>query len=51
MPTSTKLHDVEYGLRDKYDKLAQRFQEIGSLPYFYVYPALESVIINAQPKK
>jgi WD40 repeat protein len=51
MPRATHLRDVEYGLRDKYDKLAQRFQEIGSLPYFYVYPALESVIINAQPKK
>jgi WD40 repeat protein len=51
MPQATRLRDVESGLRNKSDQLAQQIQAIRHLPYFYVYPALESVVINAQSDK
>lgn len=47
MPKAALLGGVEKRLRAKYKDLASLFpKEIGQLPYFYVYPLLEDLVIS-----
>jgi len=52
MPRAVRLRDVEEGLQSKYQELYRRFpDEIGQIPYFYVYPLLKNAVINQKPAK
>jgi WD40 repeat protein len=52
MPKAAFLGDVEAGLRLKYEKLGNKFPaEIGQLPYFYVHPRLENVLVHQKTDK
>jgi hypothetical protein len=50
MPKAARLGALQSGLQDKYKALKELYPKlIGQLPYFYVCPGLEEVVIHRKP--